>query len=117
MIVRRNMERHHETKTCISKSKKTQDEGIENTTNIIEPTEESEIVEQGTTFKVFGAPIKTVREFKYLGRIVTDTDDDTTTVVLNLNKAGRAWGQIHRLLSHEKKTKFTYSGINLSIYY
>ena len=45
-------------------------EGIENTTNIIEPTEESEIVEQGTTFKVFGAPIETVREFKYLGRIV-----------------------------------------------
>ena len=44
-----------------------------------------------------------MREFKYLGRIVTDTDDDTTTVVLNLNKAGRAWGQIHRLLSHEKK--------------
>ena len=55
-----------------------------------------------TTFTVFGETIENVHEFKYLGRIVTDTDDDKPTVINNLNKAGKAWGQIHRLLSQEK---------------
>ena len=47
--------------------------------------------------------IETVKEFKYLGRIVTDTDDDKPTIVLNLNKAGKAWGQLYRVLVQEKK--------------
>ena len=102
MIVRRNMKKHYETKTCIFKSEKIQEEGIVITTNITDPIEENVIVDQGTTFTVFGDPIETVKEFKYLGRIVTDTDDDKATVVLNLNKAGKAWGQLYRVLAYEK---------------
>ena len=32
-------------------------------------------------FEVYGAPIKSVSEFKYLGRILTATDDDWPAVV------------------------------------
>jgi hypothetical protein len=64
---------------------------------------ENERLAQDTIFTVFGEKIETVTEFKYLGRIVTDTDDDIPTVINNLNKAGNAWGQIHRILSYEKK--------------
>ena len=109
IIVRRNMKKHQDTRTCISKSKEIQDEQIaEVTPDDQAPTiqEDSVTVELGTTFTVFGESIETVKEFKYLGRIVTDTDDDKATVVLNLNKAGKAWGQLHCLLSHEKKQNF-----------
>ena len=34
--------------------------------------------------------------------IVADTNDDTPTVINNLNRAGKSWGQIHRILSHEE---------------
>jgi hypothetical protein len=63
----------------------------------------NEMIAENTTFTVFGETIENVHEFKYLGRIVTDTDDDKATIVHNLNKAGNAWGQINRLLSQEKK--------------
>ena len=109
IIVRQNMKKHQDTRTCISKSKEIQDEQIaEVTPDDQAPTiqEDSVTVELGTTFTVFGELIETVKEFKYLGRIVTDTDDDKATVVLNLNKAGKAWGQLHCLLSHEKKRNF-----------
>jgi Reverse transcriptase (RNA-dependent DNA polymerase) len=65
--------------------------------------EQNATLVENTTFTVFGETIENVHEFKYLGRIITDTDDDKPTVTHNLNKAGKAWGQIYRLLSHEKK--------------
>jgi hypothetical protein len=65
--------------------------------------EQNETLVRNTTFTVFGETIENVHEFKYLGRIVTDTDDDKAAAIYNLKKAGKAWGQIYRLLSHEKK--------------
>jgi hypothetical protein len=65
--------------------------------------ERNVMLAQETIFTVFGNAIENVHEFKYLGRIVTDTDDDKPTIVNNLNKAAKAWGQIHRILAHEKK--------------
>ena len=104
MIVRRNMKKHQETRTCILKNKKIRDEGTDNNTNETNLQDEDNMrVEQGTTFTVFGGVIETVKEFKYLGRIVTDTDDDKPTIVLNLNKAGKAWGQLYWVLVQEKK--------------
>ena len=44
-----------------------------------------------------------MHDFTYLGRIITDTDDDKATVTHNLKKAGKAWDQLHRLLSYERK--------------
>jgi Reverse transcriptase (RNA-dependent DNA polymerase) len=87
-------ERHQNTATCKQFTLQLQ----------IERTQEQNVtLAQETSFTVFGETIENVHDFKYLGRIVTDTDDDKTTVIHNLNRAGKAWGQIHRLLSQEKK--------------
>jgi len=50
-------------------------------------------------FMVNGVPIKTVREFKYLGRMLEDNDDDLPAVERNLKRARQKWGRISRILS------------------
>ena len=52
-------------------------------------------------FEAYGAPIKSVSEFKYLGRILTATDNDWPEVVGNLRKARRSWGRLSRVLDRE----------------
>ena len=39
--------------------------------------------------------------FKYLGRILTATDNDWTAVVRNLGKARGSWGRLSRVLGRE----------------
>ena len=45
-------------------------------------------------FEAYGAPIESVTEFKYMGRILTAIDDDCPAVVGNLGKARRSWGRL-----------------------
>ena len=55
----------------------------------------------GTVFHVQGVPIETVSEFKYLGRVVKNNDDDWPAVNQNLKKATATWGRICKILSKE----------------
>ena len=43
-------------------------------------------------FEAYGAPIKSIPEFKYLGRILMATNDDWPEMVGNIGKARRCWG-------------------------
>ena len=52
-------------------------------------------------FEAYGEPIKSVSEFKYLGRILTATDDNWPAVVGHLGKARRSWGRLSRVLGRE----------------
>ena len=52
-------------------------------------------------FEAYGAPIESVPEFKFLGRILTAIDDSWPAVVGNLRKARRSWGRLSRVLSRE----------------
>ena len=52
-------------------------------------------------FEAYGAPVESVTEFKYLGRILTATDDDWPEVVGKLGKARKSWGQLSRVLVRE----------------
>ena len=53
------------------------------------------------TFKAYREPINCVLELKYLGRILTATDDDWPAVVGNPGKARRSWGRLSRVLARE----------------
>ena len=53
------------------------------------------------SFEMYGAPIDSVSEFKYLGRIVTATEDDWLAVIGNLRKESRSWGRLSRVLGME----------------
>ena len=49
--------------------------------------------------------MQTVSWFKYLGRILTEGDDDWPAVAGNLVKARKSWGRLHGILSREGATK------------
>ena len=42
-----------------------------------------------------------MKEFRYLGRILTSTDDDWPAVARNLQKARAIWGRLARILGRE----------------
>ena len=52
-------------------------------------------------FEAYVAPIESVTEFKYPGRIMTATDNDWPVVVRNFGKARRSWGCLSRVLGRE----------------
>ena len=54
-------------------------------------------------FFMGGRQINKVKIFKYLGRMITDEDDDLPAMELQLKKARGAWGRIGKIL--KKKTK------------
>ena len=52
-------------------------------------------------FQAYGRPLDLVSDFKYLGRVVTSSDDNCPEVVGNLSKARGRWAQISRILRYE----------------
>jgi hypothetical protein len=54
-----------------------------------------------TVFTANGEPIEAVKEFKYLGRILSDNNSDEACVERNLKRAKGKWGMISRILSSE----------------
>ena len=55
--------------------------------------------------EVYGEQIQTVPRFKYLGRILTEGDDDWTEVAGNFANARKSWGRLQGTLSKEGATK------------
>ena len=51
------------------------------------------------TFEVYEEQLQAVPSFKYLGRILTEGDDDWTAVEGNLGKARKSWGRLQGILS------------------
>ena len=52
-------------------------------------------------FNAYGRRVKSVKEFRYLGRILTSTDDDWPAVARNLQKARSTGGRLARILGRE----------------
>ena len=52
-------------------------------------------------FNAYGKRIKAVKEFRYLGRILTSTDNDWPAVARNLYRARTMWGRLARILGRE----------------
>ena len=83
--------RHPGTAQCLK--------GVERKRRRLEETETRENSERA--FEAYGTLIESVTEFKYLGRILTATDNDWPAVVGNLGKARRSWGRLSRVLGIE----------------
>ena len=52
-------------------------------------------------FHAYGKPMEAVLEFRYLGRLLTATDDDWPAVARNIRKAQVSWGRLARVLGRE----------------
>lgn len=56
---------------------------------------------QTTDFRVSGTAVESVPSFKYLGRQLTNTNDDWLAVCYNIKKAKTQWGRVRRILKLE----------------
>ena len=52
-------------------------------------------------FHAYGTRMRAVTEFKYLGRVLTNTDDDWTAVAGSIRMAWASWGRLARILGRE----------------
>ena len=52
-------------------------------------------------FRAYGLPITIVVVFKYLGRILTSTDNDRPVVLFNLRKSIKNLARIYQILGWE----------------
>ena len=52
-------------------------------------------------FHAYGKQMRAVTEFKYLRRVLTNTDDDWPAVYGNIRKARANWGRLARVLGRE----------------
>ena len=64
-------------------------------------------------FEVYGEQLQAVPSFKYLGRILTEGDDDWPAVAGNIGKARKSWGRLQGILSREGATK----RVSVSLFY
>ena len=83
--------RHPGTAHCLK--------GVERKRRRLAETETRENLERA--FEEYGAPIESVTAFKYLGKILTATDNIWPAVVVNLRDARRSWGRLSRVLNRE----------------
>ena len=59
-------------------------------------------------FEAYDGPLEMVIEFKYLGRILTELEDDWPAVVKNLLKVRKRWEQLSQILGWEGEESRTY---------
>ena len=52
-------------------------------------------------FHAYGIQMRAVTEFKYLGRVLTNIDDDLPAMARNIRKARANWGRLERILGQE----------------
>ena len=50
-------------------------------------------------FSVYGHPLEMVTSFKYLGRVISSTENDWMKIVRNLARAKTVWSRMSRILS------------------
>ena len=60
--------------------------------------EEEERVITAVAFQSYRKPFKTVKVFKYLGRVLTASYDNWLAVVKNIRKLWRRWARLSRIL-------------------
>ena len=53
------------------------------------------------SFHAYGTKMRAMTEFKYLGRVMTNTDNDWPAVTGNIRKARASWGRLARILGRE----------------
>ena len=87
--------RHKSTEMCRS--------GAERKRRRLAETEIRDSTEMA--FEVYGQQIQSVPRFTYLGRVLTEGDDDWPAVAGNLVKARKSWGGLQGILRRESAIK------------
>ena len=86
-----NMEKHIESATCRRLAVRRQNEVLQ----------DQQATAGNVKFYIKGKEIERVKEFEYLGRIISDNDDDTKCIDNAIKKARRQWNCIGKMLKRE----------------
>ena len=86
-----DMGRHQKTSTCKKGRGRRGNEMLQ----------DKQAEAEKVTFRVYGEELERVREFRYLGRILTEDDDDTINIVEQLRRARQKWNSIAKILKRE----------------
>ena len=74
-------------------------QGAERDRQQLAAEEEREVTDRD--FSIYRRPLEMVTSFKYLGRVISVTDNDWPAVVNNLAQAKTVWSRMSRILSRE----------------
>ena len=91
-VLNKNVEKHQKTEACKKGQRRRKNEKLQDIQHEAGKKE----------FFVYGKKLEQVSEFKYLGRILTDNDDDTKAIEGQLKKARQQWNSISRILKREQ---------------
>ena len=86
-----NLQRHRDSPTCKKAQQRRKHEYLQ----------QEQAKANTINFTVNGKSIERVREFKYLGRIFSDDDNDTISIKDNIRKARQKWNSIAKILKRE----------------
>ena len=100
-----NMEKHMRSTTCERLSNRRQNEVLQ----------DQQAMANDVKFYIQGEEIEKVKEFEYLGRILTDNDDDTKCIDNALKKARRQWNCIGKMLKREGANAVTMGKFYITI--
>jgi hypothetical protein len=85
--------KHQQSKSCKSHAEKRE---------LLKKQMENTRLASETIFTILNEPIENVPDFKYLGRTVTNTDDDNNAVDQNIKRASITWGRLRKVLEKGK---------------
>ena len=70
-------------------------------------------------FHTYGTKMRAMTEFKYLGRVLTNTDDDWPALAGNIRKVRASWGKLAKILGREgadlKVTRSFYTAVTQQV--
>ena len=72
-------------------------------------------MESFTAFKTYGQPLETVISFRYLGRILTATNNDWLGIISNIQNILWRWARLSRILGWEGADTWTLGRFYLDI--
>ena len=87
----KDVEKHQKTKECEIGRRRRKYEYLQ----------DRQAMADGVEFFVYGKKLERVYEFKYLGRIIQENDDNTACIDNNIKKARRQWNSISKILKRE----------------
>ena len=87
----KNLRTHQNTKTCKTLSKRREYEKLQ----------DAQVAGNDVKFYVNNKEIERVHTFNYLGRVFSDTDDDSPCIDSNIRKARSRWGSLVKILKRE----------------
>jgi hypothetical protein len=100
-----NMKQHQGTRTCKKARARRNNEQMQ----------DKQAQAEDVKFVVYGKELERVRNFKYLGRVFTDNDDDTKSIEDNIKKARQRWNCIANIMKREGANAKTMAKIYLAV--